>query len=176
MMQVMMFAVGLYAGDFQGIDQDMQPLLACRQSRRYDAGRVVRGTPVFRGRLARRHRKKARHGPAGLDRGGQRLCRFGVRDLHRRRGRLVRLGDDVRVLPDAGTLSRDAGTAPLHRPKYGTVVGTAEYGDAYRRRTTGPIVPVSQLLVGDRVLIRAGDAIPADGVIESGDTSSTRRY
>jgi Cu2+-exporting ATPase len=33
------------------------------------------------------------------------------------------------------------------------------------------VVPVNQLYAGDRVLIRAGDPIPADGVLDSGTTS-----
>ena len=33
------------------------------------------------------------------------------------------------------------------------------------------LVPVSQLVAGDRLLVRPGDAIPADGIIESGATT-----
>ncbi len=101
MMQVMMFAVGLYAGDFQGMDEDMRRFL------RYVSFAVA--TPVvlyaarpffaaaWRGVIA----TTSRHGPAGFHRGGQRVSRVDLCHVDRWRSGVVRLGDDVRVLSDA---------------------------------------------------------------------------
>jgi Cu2+-exporting ATPase len=93
MMQAMMFAIGLYAGDFQGMDADMQLFL---------------GAAIFCRRMAGYSTPQLRHGSAGLNRGRCCVYCLDIRNAHGRRSCLVRLRGDVRVLPDARPFSRNA--------------------------------------------------------------------
>jgi len=94
MMQVMMFAVPLYIGESSGMDPGIRELLRLRMAflRRCAAG--PEGAQHQHGR-ARQHRHRARIR-------GQRLERV----ARPRRG-LLRLRDDVRLLPRARPLRRD---------------------------------------------------------------------
>jgi copper chaperone CopZ len=123
MMQVMMFAVALYSGEFQGIDADMERFLRLVS--------FLVTTPVV-------FCPPTGHGRAGIDRHRQRVCRIGLRDLHQRSCGLVRLGHHVRFLSHGRTLSRDARQAPFGRPQRRPGVAVAEHRDAARRRVAPP--------------------------------------
>ena len=167
MMQVMMFAVGLYAMDFQGIDRDMQHFLRLVSFLVTTPVVFYSARPFFASAWRGVVGAHARHGPAGVDRDRRSLRGVGVRDAHERRSRLVRLGDDVRVLPDARPLPRDARAASF-RSIADAALSTLLPNTATRLDgTPHTVVPVSQLKTGDRLLVRAGDPIPADGLLAS---------
>jgi Cu2+-exporting ATPase len=170
MMQVMMFAVGLYAMDFQGIDADMQHFL--RLVSFFVTTPVVfyAARPFFasawRGVVAR---KPGMDLPVSIAVGSAYVASIYATFT---RGEAVWF-DSVTMFVFFLTLGRFLEMRARHRsidrstalssllPNTATRID----GDAH------VVVPVNQLYAGDRVLIRAGDPIPADGVLDSGTTS-----
>jgi Cu2+-exporting ATPase len=170
MMQVMMFAVGLYAGEFQGIDQEMQRFLRLVS--------FVVTTPVvfyaarpffaaaWRGVAAR---KPGMDLPVSIAIGAAYAASVYATFTN---GPAVWF-DSVTMFVFFLTLGRFLEMRARHRSIDRTVALSSLLPNTATRIANGDksIVPVSQLLAGDRVLIRAGDAIPADGIIDSGSTS-----
>ncbi|MBT8103335.1 MAG: cadmium-translocating P-type ATPase [Gammaproteobacteria bacterium] len=170
MMQVMMFAVGLYAGEFQGIDQDMQRFLRLVS--------FVVTTPVvfyaarpffsaaWRGIAAR---KPGMDLPVSIAIGAAYAASVYATFTN---GDAVWF-DSVTMFVFFLTLGRFLEMRARHRSIDRSAALSSLLPNTATRiaENSNDVVPVSQLLVGDRVLIRAGDAIPADGVIESGTTS-----
>ena len=170
MMQVMMFAVGLYAGDFQGIDQDMRRFL------RFVSFGVT--TPVvfyaarpffaaaWRGVIAS---KPGMDLPVSIAVGSAYAASTYATFTD---GEAVWF-DSVTMFVFFLTLGRFLEMRARHRSidrstaLSSVLPNTATRVDGQNKS----VVPVSQLVTGDRVLIRAGDAIPADGVIERGETA-----
>ena len=170
MMQVMMFAVGLYAMDFQGIDAEMQHFL--RLVSFFVTTPVVfyAARPFFasawRGVVAR---KPGMDLPVSIAVGSAYVASIYATFT---RGEAVWF-DSVTMFVFFLTLGRFLEMRARHRsidrstalssllPNTATRID----GDAH------VVVPVNQLYAGDRVLIRAGDPIPADGVLDSGTTS-----
>jgi len=170
MMQVMMFAVGLYAMDFQGIDADMQHFLRL-------VSFFVTTPVVFY--AARPFFTSAWRGVVGRKPGMDLPVSIAVGSAYVAsiystftRGEAVWF-DSVTMFVFFLTLGRFLEMRARHRsidrsaalssllPNTATRID----GDAH------VVVPVNQLCAGDRVLIRAGDPIPADGVLGSGVTS-----
>ncbi|MGB5625150.1 MAG: heavy metal translocating P-type ATPase, partial [Woeseiaceae bacterium] len=170
MMQVMMFAVGLYAGDFQGIDQEMQRFLRMVS--------FVVTTPVvfyaarpffaaaWRGVVAK---KPGMDLPVSIAVGSAYAASVYATFTN---GAAVWF-DSVTMFVFFLTLGRFLEMRARHRSiDRSTALSSLLPNTATRLAgEEASIVPVSQLLEGDRVLIRPGDAIPADGTIESGDTT-----
>ena len=170
MMQVMMFAVGLYAGDFQGIDREMQRFLRLVS--------FVVTTPVvfyaarpffsaaWRGVIAK---KPGMDLPVSIAVGSAYAASVYATFTN---GVAVWF-DSVTMFVFFLTLGRFLEMRARHRSiDRSTALSTLLPNTATRLAgEEASIVPVSQLLAGDRVLIRPGDAIPADGTIESGDTA-----
>ena len=77
-----------------------------------DPGGAVRGLAVLPGRLARAARAQHQHGRAGEPRHRARVRRERLERAHRPRRGVLRLGDDVRVLPRARPLHRDDRAPP----------------------------------------------------------------
>jgi len=170
MMQVMMFAVGLYAGDFQGIDQEMQRFLRLVS--------FVVTTPVvfyaarpffaaaWRGVVAR---KPGMDLPVSIAVGSAYAASVYATFTN---GAAVWF-DSVTMFVFFLTLGRFLEMRARHR----SIDRSAALSSLLPNTATrlvgeeASIVPVSQLLAGDRMLIRPGEAIPADGTIESGDTT-----
>ena len=170
MMQVMMFAVGLYAMDFQGIDADMQHFL--RLVSFFVTTPVVfyAARPFFtsawRGVVAR---KPGMDLPVSIAVGSAYVASIYATFT---RGEAVWF-DSVTMFVFFLTLGRFLEMRARHRsidrsaalssllPNTATRID----GDAH------VVVPVNQLYAGDRVLIRAGEPIPADGVLQAGTTS-----
>jgi len=166
----MMFAVGLYAMDYQGIDADMQHFL--RLVSFFVTTPVVfyAARPFFtsawRGLVAR---KPGMDLPVSIAVGSAYVASIYATFT---RGEAVWF-DSVTMFVFFLTLGRFLEMRARHRsidrsaalssllPNTATRID----GDANR------VVPVSQLTAGDRVLIRAGEPIPADGVLQSGMTS-----
>lgn len=170
MMQVMMFAVGLYAMDFQGIDADMQHFLRL-------VSFFVTTPVVFYS--ARPFFTSAWRGLAGRKPGMDLPVSIAIGAAYTAsiyatftRGEAVWF-DSVTMFVFFLTLGRFLEMRARHRsidrsaalssllPNTATRID----GDAHA------VVPVSQLQAGDRVLIRAGDPIPADGILDDGSTS-----
>ena len=167
MMQVMMFAVGLYAGDFQGIDGDMQRFL--RLVSFFVATPVVfyAAKPFFtsawRGVAARRPGMDL---PVSIAIGSAYAASVYATFTN---GPAVWF-DSVAMFVFFLTLGRFLEMRARHRsidrsvalsqllPNTATVIVDGE----------NRIVPVARLKEDDLVLIRAGDSIPADGIVVSG--------
>jgi Cu2+-exporting ATPase len=170
MMQVMMFAVGLYAGEFQGIDQEMQRFLRLVS--------FVVTTPVvfyaarpffaaaWRGVVAR---KPGMDLPVSIAVGSAYAASVYATFTN---GPAVWF-DSVTMFVFFLTLGRFLEMRARHRSIDRTAALASLLPNTATRLSAEDrsVVPVSQLLVDDTVLIRAGDGIPADGVITSGNTS-----
>ena len=170
MMQVMMFAVGLYAGDFQGIDPDMRRFL--RLVSFFVATPVVfySAKPFFlsawRGVITR---KPGMDLPVSIAVGSAYAASTYATFTN---GPAVWF-DSVAMFVFFLTLGRYLEMRARHRsidrgvalsqlvPNTATLIVDDERS----------VVPVTQLAKGDVVAIRAGDSIPADGIIISGTTT-----
>ncbi|MDX1500185.1 MAG: heavy metal translocating P-type ATPase [Woeseiaceae bacterium] len=167
MMQVMMFAIGLYAGDYQGMSADMQRFL------RYVS--LVVTTPVvfysarpffvaaWRGIVSRAPGMDL---PVSIAIGAAYLASVYATLTD---GRAVWF-DSVTMFVFFLTLGRFLEMRARHRSvdrltALSTVLpNTAERIGAAGRET----VSVSRLVAGDRVLVRTGEAVPADGIVVAG--------
>ena len=170
MMQVMMFAVGLYAMDFQGIDADMQHFL--RLVSLFVTTPVVfyAAKPFFtsawRGIVAR---KPGMDLPVSIAVGSAYAASIYATYT---RGPAVWF-DSVTMFVFFLTLGRFLEMRARHRSiDRGAALSSLLPNTAIRidngAQTT---VPVSQLVAGDTTLVRAGESIPTDGVLASGSTS-----
>ena len=170
MMQVMMFAVGLYAMDFQGIDADMQHFL--RLVSFFVTTPVVfySAKPFFtsawRGIVGR---KPGMDLPVSIAVGSAYAASIYATFT---RGEAVWF-DSVTMFVFFLTLGRFLEMRARHRSIDRSAALSSLLPNTATRRDgeTRSIVPVSQLRAGDKVLIRAGDPIPADGLLEHGTTS-----
>lgn len=170
MMQVMMFAVGLYAGDFSGIDEDMQHFL--RLVSFFVTTPVVfyAAKPFFasalRGLVARMPGMDL---PVSVAIGAAYAASVYATFS---RGPAVWF-DSVTMFVFFLTLGRYLEMRARHR----SIDRGAALTQLLPNTTTllvdemRTVVPVAQLAKNDIVLIRAGDPIPADGVIVTGNTS-----
>lgn len=170
MMQVMMFAVGLYAGDFQGMDADMQRFLRI-------VSLVVTTPVVF---------YSARPFFAGAWRGI--VTRMPGMDLPVSIAITAAFSGSIYAMLSNGpavwfdsvvmfvfflTLGRFLEMRARHRSiDRSTALSTVLPNTVTRCDSSGTTtIPASQLLIGDRVLVRPGQSIPADGVLVSGETT-----
>ena len=170
MMQAMMFAVGLYAGDYQGMEADMQHFL--RLVSFFVTTPVVfySARPFFAGAV---RGLRARHPgmdlPVSIAVGAAYIASVYATFTH---GPAVWF-DSVTMFVFFLTLGRFLEMRARHRSidrgiaLSSVLPNTATLVEETGRRT----VPVSQLHAGDRVMLRAGDAIPADGSIVAGETT-----
>jgi len=170
MMQVMMFAVGLYAGDFQGIDADMRRFLRLVSFLVATPVVFYAAKPFFlsawRGVITR---KPGMDLPVSIAVGSAYAASTYATFTN---GPAVWF-DSVAMFVFFLTLGRylemrarhhsiDRGVALSQLvPNTATLIVDNERS----------VVPVAQLAKGDVVLIRTGESIPADGIIVSGTTS-----
>ncbi len=170
MMQVMMFAVGLYAGDFQGIDAEMQRFL--RLVSFFVTTPVVfySGRPFFTSAWRGiRTRKPGMDLPVSIAVGGAYAASVYATFTN---GPAVWF-DSVTMFVFFLTLGRFLEMRARHRSIDRTVALSSLLPNTATRVADGSsaVVPVSQLQAGDRVRVRAGDGVPADGVIVHGSSS-----
>jgi len=170
MMQVMMFAIGLYAGDFQGMDPDMQTFLRVIS--------LIVTTPVvfysarpffasaWRGVVAR---SPGMDLPVSIAIGAAYAASV-YATLNN--GEAVWF-DSVVMFVFFLTLGRFLEMRARHRSiDRSTALSTMLPNTATRiDGTEQRVLPVVQIVPGDRLLIRPGDSIPADGVIVAGATT-----
>ena len=170
MMQVMMFAIGLYAGDFQGMAPEMQTFLRVIS--------LIVTTPVvfysarpffasaWRGVLAR---SPGMDLPVSIAIGSAYAASV-YATLHK--GEAVWF-DSVVMFVFFLTLGRFLEMRARHRSIDRSTALSTMLPNTVTRIEDGSnrTVPVAQLSAGDLLLIRPGDAVPADGVIRAGSTS-----
>jgi Cu2+-exporting ATPase len=170
MMQVMMFAVGLYAMDYQGIDPEMQHFL--RLVSFFVTTPVVfySARPFFtsawRGIVAR---KPGMDLPVSIAVGSAYAASVYATFM---RGEAVWF-DSVTMFVFFLTLGRFLEMRARHRSIDRSAALSSLLPNTATRLEGGAhaVVPVSQLQRGDRVLVRAGEPIPADGTLDKGATS-----
>ena len=170
MMQVMMFAVGLYAMDYQGIDPEMQHFLRL-------VSFFVTTPVVFY--AARPFFTSAWRGVMGRKPGMDLPVSIAVGAAYSAsvyttftRGEAVWF-DSVTMFVFFLTLGRFLEMRARHRSIDRGVALSSLLPNTATRVEGGrhAVVPVSRLRKGDRLLIRAGDSIPADGLVTRGETS-----
>jgi Cu2+-exporting ATPase len=170
MMQVMMFAVGLYAMDYQGVDAEMQHFLRL-------VSFFVTTPVVFYS--ARPFFTSAWRGVVGRKPGMDLPVSIAVGVAYAAsvfstftRGEAVWF-DSVTMFVFFLTLGRFLEMRARHRSiDRSTALSSLLPNTATRIDKEGhAVVPVSQLRRGDRVLIRAGEPVPADGVLDKGSTA-----
>ncbi|MBT8094376.1 MAG: cadmium-translocating P-type ATPase [Gammaproteobacteria bacterium] len=170
MMQVMMFAVGLYAMDYQGIDPDMQHFLRL-------VSFFVTTPVVFYS--AKPFFTSAWRGVVGKKPGMDLPVSIAVGAAYAAsvyatftRGEAVWF-DSVTMFVFFLTLGRFLEMRARHRSIDRSAALSSLLPNTATRldETAHSVVPVSQLRKDDRVLIRAGEPIPADGLLASGSTS-----
>lgn len=167
MMQVMMFAVGLYAGDFQGIDTDMQRFL--RLVSFFVATPVVfyAAKPFFtsawRGVIAGRPGMDL---PVSIAIGSAYVASSYATFTN---GPAVWF-DSVSMFVFFLTLGRYLEMRARHRSIDRSVALSQLLPNTATRVVDGEeqTIPLAQLAKDDTVRIRAGDSIPADGIVVSG--------
>ena len=164
MMQAMMFAVGLYAGDYQGMDPDMQHFL--RLVSFFVTTPVVfySARPFFaaawRGVASRRPGMDL---PVSLAVGTAYVASVYATFT---RGEAVWF-DSVTMFVFFLTLGRFLEMRARHRSIDRSRALATVLPNTVTRIEDGEnvVVPLSQLVAGDRVNVKAGDAIPADGFL-----------
>lgn len=170
MMQAMMFAIGLYAGDYQGMDADMQHFL--RLVSFFVTTPVVfySARPFFAGAIrGLRARQPGMDVPVSIAVGAAYVASVYATFS---RGPAVWF-DSVTMFVFFLTVGRYLEMRARHRSidrgiaLSSVLPNTATRVEENERRT----IPVSQLHAGDRIALRAGDAIPADGHIVAGETT-----
>jgi len=170
MMQVMMFAVGLYAMDYQGIDPDMQFFL--RVVSFFVATPVVfySARPFFtsawRGVVGR---KPGMDLPVSIAVGSAYAASVYATFTH---GEAVWF-DSATMFVFFLTVGRYLEMRARHRSIDRSVALSSALPNTATRieGSDHVVVPISQLTGGDRLLIRPGEAIPADGVLCAGTTN-----
>ena len=164
MMQAMMFAVGLYAGDYQGMDPDMQHFL--RLVSFFVTTPVVfySARPFFaaawRGVASRRPGMDL---PVSLAVGAAYVASVYATFTH---GEAVWF-DSVTMFVFFLTLGRFLEMRARHRSIDRSRALATVLPNTVTRIEDGAnvVVPLSQLVAGDTVSVKAGDAIPADGFL-----------
>lgn len=170
MMQAMMFAVGLYAMDFQGIDADMQHFLRLVSFLVTTPVVFYAAKPFFtsawRGLVAR---KPGMDLPVSIAVGSAYAASVYATFT---RGPAVWF-DSVAMFVFFLTLGRFLEMRARHRSIDRSVALSSVLPNTATRvrGERHEVVPVSQLVAGDTVLIRAGDPVPADGLLRAGTTS-----
>jgi len=170
MMQVMMFAVGLYAGDFQGIDAEMKRFLRLVSFLVTTPVVFYAARPFFKSAWRGvRTRKPGMDLPVSIAVGSAYAASVYATFTN---GPAVWF-DSVTMFVFFLTLGRFLEMRARHRSIDRTVALSSLLPNTATRVSGDAtfVVPVSQLQAGDRVLVRAGDGIPADGVIVHGRTS-----
>lgn len=170
MMQVMMFAVALYAGEFQGIDANMQRFLRLVSFLVTTPVVFYSARPFFAGAIrGLRTRRPGMDLPVSIAIASAYLASVYATMTN---GAAVWY-DSVTMFVFFLTLGRFLEMRARHRSIDRKVAlaallpNTVIRVDGAEHRK----IPVSELIAGDRVLIRPGDSIPADGTLCSGESS-----
>jgi len=171
MMQVMTYAVSLYAGAWQGMDEQIREFLRLVSLAVATPVVLYSGLPFFQG--AWKDLRSGRPGmdvPVALALGGAYLASI----YNSIRGSGEVYFDSVTMFVFFLSLGRFAEMAARHRAgDTSDALARLAPTTALRLESTGaaPVpVGVAELNAGDRLLVRAGDAFPADGRLVRGRT------
>ena len=170
MMQVMMFAIGLYAGDYQGMEPDMQRFL------RWVSFAVTTPVVLY---SARPFFTSAWRGIVARSPGMDLPVSIAVGSAY--------IGSVYATLTSAPAVWYDSvvmfvffltlGRFLEMRARHRSIDRSAALSTLLPTTVTRweggaeATVPVSQLVAGDIILIRPGESIPADGLLIDGNTS-----
>jgi len=170
MMQVMMFAIGLYAGDFQGMSGEMQTFLRV-------ISLIVTTPVVFYS--ARPFFESAWRGVAARSPGMDLPVAIAIGAAYAAsiyatftNGEAVWF-DSVVMFVFFLTLGRFLEMRARHRSIDRSTALSTMLPNTVTRIENGAnrVVPAAQIVPGDRLLFRPGDAIAADGIITTGKTT-----
>jgi P-type Cu2+ transporter len=170
MMQAMMFAVGLYAGDFEGIARDMQLFLRLVSFIVTTPVVFYAARPFFaaawRGLLRRRPGMDL---PVAIAVGAA----YAASVVSMLTGGEAVWFDSVTMFVFFLTLGRFLEMRARHRSidKSAALSGVLPNTVTRIEQGADAVVPVSRLVRGDRVRVRPGEAIPADGTLLTGRTA-----
>ncbi len=170
MMQVMMFAVGLYSGQFQGIDADMERFLRLVSFLVTTPVVFYSARPFFAGAIRGvRARRPGMDLPVSIAIGSAYVASVYATYTN---GPDVWY-DSVTMFVFFLTVARYLEMRARHRSvDRSSAIASLLPNTATRLEDGGrQQVAVSQLAAGDTVLVRAGESFPADGSISAGRTS-----
>jgi Cu2+-exporting ATPase len=174
MMQVMMFAVAMYAGDMQGMDLTIRAYLRSVSMMVATPVMLYGGWPFFSGAYkALRSRSITMDVPVAL---GLMLA-FGASVLNTWRHAGDVYFDSVTMFIFFLTVARYVEMLARHQSASVTdslgrmLPVTAHRLSICEGNESASDVVVAELAVGDRLLVRAGELVPADGEITHGRTS-----
>ena len=172
MMQVMMFAVAMYAGEIQGMDATIRSYLRAVSMLVATPVMMYGGWPFFMGALrAFRVRSITMDVPVALGL----LLAFGASVVNTWRHKGAVYFDSVTMFIFFLTVARYVEMVARHKSNsvsdsLGRIMPTL----AHRLSGGDPAqigdVMLSQLCVGDELLVRSGELVPADGEILQGST------
>ena len=170
MMQVMMFAVALYSGEFQGIDADMERFLRLVSFLVTTPVVFYSARPFFAGAIrGLRARRPGMDVPVSIAIGSAYVASVYATFNN---GPAVWY-DSVTMFVFFLTVARYLEMRARHRSvDRSAALASLLPNTATRLAADGrQQVPVAQLAAGDIALIRAGESFPADGSITTGHTS-----
>ena len=171
MMQVMMFAVAMYSGNFNGMDLQVRTYLRIVSLLVATPVMLYAGWPFFAAAVrALRERAVSMDVPVSL--GLMLAYGASVLDTWRHAGEVY--FDSVTMFIFFLTVARFVEMVARHRCN-SVADSLARLLPVTAHRFAAPDgqpddVAVAQLAVGDRILVRAGEVVPADGVILAGST------
>jgi len=168
MMQVMMFAIALYAGEFKGIDADMQRFLRIVSLLVTTPVVFYSARPFFAGAVRGLHaRMPGMDLPVSIAIGGAYAASVYAVFTN---GPAVWF-DSVVMFVFFLTVGRYLEMRARHRSIDRTVALSSLLPNTVMRLRDGSrdVVAVSRLQAGDRVRVPKGEAVPADGILRRGE-------
>jgi P-type Cu2+ transporter len=173
MMQVMMFAVAMYAGDMQGMDADVRAYLRIVSLLVATPVMLYGGWPYFAG-AARALAKRTITMDVPVTLGLMLAYSASVLNTWRHAGEVY--FDSVTMFIFFLTVARYVEMVARHQStEVSDSLGRMLPATAHRLTAAGPgavvtDIAVSQIVIGDRLLVRAGEVVPADGVLTQSST------
>jgi P-type Cu2+ transporter len=173
MMQVMMFAVAMYAGDMQGMEADVRAYLRIVSLLVATPVMLYGGWPYFAG-AARALAKRTITMDVPVALGLMLAYSASVFNTWRHAGEVY--FDSVTMFIFFLTVARYVEMVARHQStQVSDSLGRMLPATAHRLSSGGPGAPVtdvatSQIVVGDRLLVRSGEVVPADGVLTQSST------
>ncbi|HSN70846.1 MAG TPA: heavy metal translocating P-type ATPase [Steroidobacteraceae bacterium] len=164
MMQVMMFAVALYAGDFAGMDETVRSYLRIVSMLVATPVLFYAGRPFFRGAYhALRLRTIGMDVPVSL----ALALAYGASVINVMRGAGEVYFDSVTMFVFFLTVGRFVEMLARHRTSALTDALARLSPVVAHRLRDGSVddIPVAQLALGETVLVRSGERVPADGLV-----------
>ncbi len=173
MMQVMMFAVAMYAGDMQGMETDVRAYLRIVSLLVATPVMLYGGWPYFAG-AARALAKRTITMDVPVSLGLMLAYSASVFNTWRHAGEVY--FDSVTMFIFFLTVARYVEMVARHQStQVSDALGRMLPATAHRLSAGDPgtavtDIAVSQIVIGDRLLVRSGEVVPADGVLSQSST------